>query len=45
MNNDNNFKFIDGDIRNIDNCREKRSGVDYVLHQVVGSVPRSIKTQ
>lgn len=44
MNNDNNFKFIDGDIRNIDNCREACSGVDYVLHQAaLGSVPRSIE--
>ncbi len=39
-----NFKFIDGDIKNIDNCREACSGVDYVLHQAaLGSVPRSIK--
>ena len=39
-----NFKFIDGDIKNIDNCKEACSGVDYVLHQAaLGSVPRSIK--
>ncbi|ATL98055.1 Vi polysaccharide biosynthesis UDP-N-acetylglucosaminuronic acid C-4 epimerase TviC [Aeromonas sp. CA23] len=37
------FNFIDGDIRNIDECREIVKGVDYVLHQAaLGSVPRSI---
>ena len=44
MNNDNNFKFINGNIGNIDNCREACSNVDYVLHQAaLGSVPRSIE--
>lgn len=35
--------FIEGDIRNIEDCRKACSGVDYVLHQAaLGSVPRSI---
>ena len=39
-----NFKFINGDIRNIEHCREACSGIDYVLHQAaLGSVPRSLK--
>lgn len=38
-----NFSFIEGDIRNIDDCHKACSGVDYVLHQAaLGSVPRSI---
>ena len=38
------FKLIQGDIRNIDDCRRACSGVDYVLHQAaLGSVPRSIE--
>lgn len=37
------FNSIDGDIRNIDTCRQACSGVEYVLHQAaLGSVPRSI---
>ena len=37
------FTFIEGDIRNLDDCREASKGVDYVLHQAaLGSVPRSI---
>jgi UDP-N-acetylglucosamine 4-epimerase len=37
------FLFIEGDIRNLDNCRQACEGVDYVLHQAaLGSVPRSI---
>ena len=37
------FKLIQGDIRNIDDCRYACVGVDYVLHQAaLGSVPRSI---
>ncbi|MFQ2045670.1 NAD-dependent epimerase/dehydratase family protein [Aeromonas veronii] len=37
------FNFIEGDIRNIDDCRKVVKGVDYVLHQAaLGSVPRSI---
>lgn len=37
------FKLIDGDIRNLELCREAVADVDYVLHQAaLGSVPRSI---
>lgn len=37
------FRFIEGDIRNLDTCKQACSGVDYVLHQAaLGSVPRSI---
>jgi UDP-N-acetylglucosamine/UDP-N-acetylgalactosamine 4-epimerase len=37
------FKFIEGDICNIEDCRHACSGVDYVLHQAaLGSVPRSV---
>ena len=39
-----NFKFINGDIRELDNCKQACNGVDYVLHQAaLGSVPRSIE--
>lgn len=38
-----NFKFIEGDIRNLATCHETVQGADYVLHQAaLGSVPRSI---
>ena len=38
------FEFIEGDIRNIETCRQACAGIDYVSHQAaVGSVPRSIK--
>jgi UDP-N-acetylglucosamine 4-epimerase len=38
------FKFIEGDIRNLKDCRKACEGVDYVLHQAaLGSVTRSIK--
>lgn len=38
-----NYKLIEGDIRNIDDCKLAVDGVDYVLHQAaLGSVPRSI---
>ncbi len=38
------FKFYEGDIRNIEDCRRACSGVDYVLHEAaLGSVPRSIE--
>ena len=41
--NNENFKLIEGDIRNIEECRLAVQGVDYVLHQAaLGSVPRSI---
>lgn len=37
------FTFIEGDIRNIEDCQQACAGVDYVLHQAaLGSVPRSI---
>lgn len=37
------FKFIEGDIRNIKDCQHACNGVDYVLHQAaLGSVPRSL---
>jgi UDP-N-acetylglucosamine 4-epimerase len=39
-----NFRFIEGDIRSLDDCRSACTGVDYVLHQAaLGSVPRSLK--
>ena len=39
----NNFKFIEGDIRDIEVCQYACQNVDYVLHQAaLGSVPRSI---
>lgn len=38
------FRFIEGDIRKLDDCRAACDGVDYVLHQAaLGSVPRSIE--
>jgi UDP-N-acetylglucosamine 4-epimerase len=38
------FRFIEGDIRDLSTCREACTGVDYVLHQAaLGSVPRSIE--
>ncbi len=38
-----NFKLIEGDIRNIEDCHKACNGVDFVLHQAaLGSVPRSI---
>lgn len=38
-----NFNFIEGDIRNLETCRQACEGVDIVLHQAaLGSVPRSI---
>ena len=40
----NNFRFINGDIKILDDCKKACYGVDYVLHQAaLGSVPRSIK--
>ena len=37
------FRFIEGDIRNVDDCREACDGVDIVLHQAaLPSVPMSI---
>lgn len=38
-----NFKFYEGDIRNLEDCQKSCANVDYVLHQAaLGSVPRSI---
>jgi UDP-N-acetylglucosamine/UDP-N-acetylgalactosamine 4-epimerase len=38
-----NFKLIEGDIRNLETCKQAVEGVDVVLHQAaLGSVPRSI---
>lgn len=38
-----NFRFIEGDIRELGDCRRACMDVDYVLHQAaLGSVPRSI---
>jgi UDP-N-acetylglucosamine 4-epimerase len=38
-----NFKFFQGDIRNLEDCEKATAGVDYVLHQAaLGSVPRSV---
>jgi UDP-N-acetylglucosamine 4-epimerase len=41
--NNENFRLIEGDIRNLEECQQAVQGVDYVLHQAaLGSVPRSI---
>ena len=38
-----NFKLIEGDIRDLEHCKKAVINVDYVLHQAaLGSVPRSI---
>ncbi|MBU6247649.1 MAG: SDR family oxidoreductase [Xanthomonadaceae bacterium] len=38
------FRFIEGDIRSVDDCRAACDGVAHVLHQAaLGSVPRSIE--
>ena len=37
------FRFIEGDIRDLETCRHACAGVDHVLHQAaLGSVPRSL---
>ena len=37
------FRFVEGDIRNLQDCQSVCMGVDYVLHQAaLGSVPRSL---
>ncbi|AZE60098.1 MULTISPECIES: NAD-dependent epimerase/dehydratase family protein [Pseudomonas fluorescens group] len=37
------FRFIEGDIRVLEDCNRACEGVDYVLHQAaLGSVPRSL---
>ena len=39
-----NFRFIEGDIRNLADCVDACTGVDYVLHEAaLGSVTRSIE--
>lgn len=39
-----NFEFIEGDIRDIETCREAVEGIDFISHQAaLGSVPRSVK--
>lgn len=39
-----NFKFIKGDIKSLNDCKQACHGVDFVLHQAaLGSVPRSIE--
>ena len=39
-----NFSFVEGDIRELETCREACKGVKYVLHEAaLGSVPRSIQ--
>lgn len=39
-----NFNFIQGDIRNLDDCNKACKDVEYVLHQAaLGSVPRSVE--
>lgn len=43
LNNNPNFTFVEGDIRNAQDCKTAVADVDYVLHQAaLGSVPRSI---
>ena len=40
-----NFTLIEGDIRDVEVCRQACDGVDYVLHQAaLGSVARSLET-
>lgn len=37
------FEFMEGDIRNLETCKNAMEGIDYVSHQAaLGSVPRSI---
>ncbi len=39
-----NFHFIEGDVRNPEDCRNACLGADFVLHQAaLGSVPRSLE--
>lgn len=38
------FRFFEGDIRRLEDCKTVCQGVDYVLHQAaLGSVPRSLE--
>ena len=39
-----NFSLIEGDIRDLEDCKKATVGVEYVLHEAaLGSVPRSIE--
>ena len=39
-----NFELIEGDIRDLETCRNACKGIDFVTHQAaLGSVPRSLK--
>lgn len=39
-----NFTFIEGDIRDLETCHKALENIDYVIHQAaLGSVPRSLK--
>ena len=39
-----NFSLIEGDIRNLNDCKKAVEGVEIILHQAaLGSIPRSIK--
>lgn len=39
-----NYQFIQGDIRNLEECKKACEGIDYISHQgALGSVPRSIE--
>ena len=43
--NEPNFKFIEGDITDVNTCAKACDGVDYITHQAaLGSVPRSLET-
>ena len=43
LNSNKQFEFIEGDIRDLNTCKEAVKGCDYVLHEAaLGSVPRSI---
>jgi len=38
------FRFIEGDIRNLEDCQKACAGVNYILHEAaLGSVPRSLE--
>jgi UDP-N-acetylglucosamine 4-epimerase len=39
-----NFEFIEGDIRDLETCKNAVAGMDYISHQAaLGSVPRSVE--
>jgi len=38
------FRFVEGDIRDLDTCHRVCRGIDYILHEAaLGSVPRSLE--